>query len=73
MHCWTSSASWVNGSASHSRAHSGVSVANPSVGDSAPSRSSRSSGGRPDARSRATTAARTAAFQIPVNPSSSAP
>src|SRR3989442_9338536 len=68
-HCWTSSASCVNGSASHSRADSGFSAAKPSVGDNAPSFSNRSSAGRPDAPSRATTAPRTAPFQIPVSPS----
>src|SRR5256885_6636124 len=71
-HCWTSSASCVNGSASHSRAHSWFSAAKPRVGESFCSRISRSSCGSPAARSRSTTAARTAAFQMPVSPSSSA-
>src|SRR5205085_626539 len=67
-HCWTSTASCVNGSLNHCVFVSPFSAAKPSVGESAWSFSSRSSGGRPEARSRATTAARTAAFQIPVRP-----
>ena len=70
MHCW-SATSWAV-DAIHRRAHSRFSAWKPSVGDSAWRRRSRSSAGRPAARSRATTAPRTAAFQIPVSASSSA-
>src|SRR5262249_4504869 len=68
-HCWTSTASCVNGSATQSRAHSPFSLVNPSVGESFCRRRSRSSGGSPLALSLATVAARTAAFQMPVKPS----
>src|SRR6185436_12719822 len=71
-HCWTSPASWAVGSAIQARAESRLSAWNPSVGDSACSRSRRSSGGNPAARRRDTTAPRTAAFQMPVRASSRA-
>ena len=72
MHCWTSAPSWAVGSAIHARATSRLSAWKPRVGDRACRRRSRSSGGRPAARSRATTAPRTAAFQMPVRASRSA-
>src|ERR1700730_4852217 len=67
MHCCTSAASWAVGSAIHACAQTPLSPLRTSVADSRSSRSRRSSAGIPAARSRATTAPRTAAFHIPVS------
>jgi hypothetical protein len=69
MHCCTSAASWAVGSAIHARAQSRFSPLRPRVGDSRSRRRSRSSAGIPAARSRPTTAPRTAAFHMPVRAS----